>query len=81
MGLPITSAGGNFIVGAISGAVGTEAVHIADDNGVNTWGQIGIGLGLGVPGAVITRGQFGPYMGGVLVGWGAVEGAHALFDK
>lgn len=80
MGLPITSAGGNFIVGAISGAIATEGIHIADDKGVSTLGQVGIGIGLGAPGAVATRGQFGSYMGGVLVGWGAVEGLNALLD-
>jgi hypothetical protein len=73
MGLPITSAGGNFVVGAISGAVSTLLVHEAEDQGVGTLGQLGIGLGAGLPGALITRGQFMPYMGGVLAGWGAVE--------
>ena len=73
MGLPITSATGNFVVGAITGAVGTALMDEAEDQGAGTWGQIGVGVAAGIPGAVITRGNFMPYMGGVLAGWGAVE--------
>ena len=73
MGLPITSASGNFIVGAITGAVATVVTDEMNEEGVNMWGQVGAGLAIGVPGALITRGNFMPYMGGALVGWGAVE--------
>jgi len=73
MGLPITSAGGNFVVGAIVGAAATAVTSVAEDKGVDTLGQIGLALPIGIAGSAITRGQFLPYMGGVLAAYGGYQ--------
>jgi hypothetical protein len=76
MGLPITSATGNFLVGAVTGAVAEVVNEKAEEAGVSTLGQIGLSIGVGVPGVLITKGQLFPYMGGVLAGYGVAELVH-----
>lgn len=67
MGLPITSAGGNFAVGLIGSAVAIAAGEAVEDAGGGTLATFGVTAGIGVGAAMLTRGHFGPYMGGVAV--------------
>lgn len=73
MGLPITSAAGNMLVGAATGAALEVVDSKADEAGVSTLGKIGLGIAVATPGTLITKGQFFPYMGGVLAGYGVAE--------
>ena len=73
MGLPITSATGNFVVGAVTGAAVQVVSDKADEANVSTLGQVGLGLAVGLPGTLITQGQFFPYVGGALAGYGVAE--------
>ena len=43
MQFPITSAYGNLAVGAIAGTTAAILMDVADDHGVSTLGQVGIG--------------------------------------
>ena len=57
----------------IVGATATAVTSFAEDKGVNTLGQIGLALPIGIAGAAVTRGQFLPYMGGVLAAYGGAQ--------
>jgi hypothetical protein len=81
MGLPITSATGNLLVGAAVGTASAIACDVAEDNGVGTLGQVGIALGIGVPGAMLTRGHTFPYIGGVLAASLGVSGILDAMEK
>ena len=73
MGLPITSATGNFVVGAVAGLAASAVSDYADSKGVDTLGQIGLSLPIGIAGAAVTRGHTFAYMGGVLAAYGGYQ--------
>jgi hypothetical protein len=77
MQFPITSAYGNLVVGALAGTGAAIAMDVADDHGVSTMGQVGIGLGIGLPMAMMTRGHTMPYIGGAVA---ASLGVGAIMD-
>lgn len=77
MQFPITSAYGNLAVGALAGTTAAILMDVADDHGVGTGGQIGIGLGVGLPFAMATRGNALPYCGGAIA---ASLGVGAILD-